>query len=90
MRRRDFIAFAGGAAVFARPLAAGAQRQLDRILYVTHSAGFRHSSIEVSKNVLDAIAAESGQLQVTWTEDLAFLTAAQLSNFDAVFFFTSK
>lgn len=58
-----------------------------RVLYVTTSAGFRHASIEVSRDVLSAIA--PGQIQVTATEDLSLLTAAGLRNYDALFFFTS-
>jgi len=60
-----------------------------RILYVTHSAGFRHGSIEVSRRVLEQIAARSGMLEVVATEDLSLLSAENLRGFDAVFFFTS-
>ncbi len=63
------------AAAFAQP----------RILYVTHSAGFRHGSIEVSRRVLSQLPG----LRVTTTEDLSLLSADRLRDFDAVFFFTS-
>lgn len=73
-------------ALFAAALAA----QPKRVLYVTHSAGFRHGSIPVSARALDEIAARSnGRLAVTWTEDVAPLNAETLAGFDAVFFFTS-
>jgi type 1 glutamine amidotransferase len=58
-----------------------------RVLYVTASAGFRHGSIEVSREVMRVIA--PGQIQVTATEDVSLLTAAGLRDYDALFFFTS-
>lgn len=63
--------------------------QPKRILYVTHSAGFRHGSIPVSIEVLRALAARSGALEVAATEDLAQISAERLRAFDAVLFFTS-
>ena len=60
-----------------------------RILYVTHSAGFRHGSIEPSQRVLQQLAQRSGLFTVTATEDLSFLEPERLNTFDAVFFFTS-
>src|SRR5712692_6298414 len=66
---------------------AGAQPK--RVLYVTHSAGYRHDCLPVSAAVLQQIAADSGQLEVVATEDVALLSADGLRDFDAVFFFTS-
>jgi hypothetical protein len=60
-----------------------------RILYVTHSAGFRHDSIRVSIQALQEIARRGGVLQITATEDLSQITAANLRQYDALFFFTS-
>ncbi|MGH9722605.1 MAG: ThuA domain-containing protein, partial [Bryobacteraceae bacterium] len=60
-----------------------------RILYVTHTAGFRHGSIEVSRETFNKVAARSGVLEIQHTEDVSLLTASVLQNFDAVFFFTS-
>ena len=57
-----------------------------RVLYMTHSAGFRHDSIVVSRDVLRSL---NPRLQVTPTEDLSQITAENLRNYDAVFFFTS-
>ncbi|MGH9657116.1 MAG: ThuA domain-containing protein, partial [Bryobacteraceae bacterium] len=59
------------------------------VLYVTHSAGFVHGSISTSRRVLQSAATRSGALEVVSTEDLSFLTAARLRDFDVVFFFTS-
>ena len=66
-----------------------AQETPRRVLYVTHSAGFRHSCLELSQQVLRDIAAATGRLEVVATEDLSFLSADRLRDFDAVFFFTS-
>jgi type 1 glutamine amidotransferase len=66
-----------------------AEAQPKRILYVTHSAGYRHASIPVSQQVMEQVAARTGRLAVTSTEDLSVLTADKLRDFDAVFFFTS-
>ena len=60
-----------------------------RILYITHSAGFRHQSIPHSEEALQAIAAASRKLEITATEDVSLLNAAALRNFDAVMFYTT-
>ena len=58
-----------------------------RILFFSHTAGFRHGSIEVAKRVLTQLS--PAEFQVTSSEDLALISAASLRNFDAVFFYTS-
>lgn len=63
--------------------------QPKRILYLTHSAGFRHDSIDVSKRVLADLAGKSGSIEVVSTEDLSMISEASLRQFDAVLFFTS-
>lgn len=60
-----------------------------RVLYVTHTAGYRHDSIAASQEAMRAVAARTGVLEVVATEDLSLLTAERLREFDAVFFFTS-
>jgi uncharacterized protein (TIGR03437 family) len=62
-----------------------------RVLYVTATYGFRHSdSIDASVAVFQQIAQESGgRLAIDHTEDVTLLTAANLRNYDAVYFFTS-
>lgn len=57
-----------------------------RVLYVTHSAGFRHGSIETSIPVMQRL---SPSIEVTATEDLSRITTAGLRDFDGLFFFTS-
>jgi uncharacterized protein len=68
---------------------AALEAQPKRVLYVTHSAGYRHDSIEISKLVLAELAAKSGKFEVVSTEDLSAISEASLREFDAVFFFTS-
>ena len=63
--------------------------QPKRVLYVTHSAGFRHGSIPISIDTRRSLAATSGKLEIVATEDVSLLNATTLHDFDAVFFFTS-
>jgi type 1 glutamine amidotransferase len=70
-------------------LSLAAEAQPKRVLYVTHSAGFRHGSIETSARVMSEVAARTGLLEVVHTEDLSLLSAERLREFDVVFFFTS-
>jgi uncharacterized protein (TIGR03437 family) len=61
-----------------------------RILYVTATYGFRHSdSIDASITFFQQLAQETGAFEIDHTEDVSLLTAANLSNYDAVYFFTS-
>jgi type 1 glutamine amidotransferase len=80
MRRLSFIVFC---------LAAIAQAQPKRVLYFTLSAGFRHDCIPLSRQVLESTAAATGSLEVVSSEDVNDLTAENLRNYDALFFFTS-
>ncbi len=57
-----------------------------RLLYVTHSAGFVHGSIGISRTVLAETGARAG-VEVVSTEDLSYFDAGRLDGFDAVFFF---
>jgi uncharacterized protein len=61
--------------------------QPKRVLYVTHSAGFRHDSLPLSQQVMAQVAARTGKLEVTATEDLSALN--ELPSYSAVVFFTS-
>lgn len=67
---------------------ASAQPAPKRLLYVTHSAGFVHGSIAVSRVSLAEAGARAG-VEVVATEDLSYFNAGRLDSFDAVFFFTS-
>ena len=60
-----------------------------KVLYLTHSAGFRHGSITVSRQVLESLASRSGALEVTSTEEVSAISSSNLRDYDVVFFFTS-
>ena len=71
-------------------LALAASAATRRVLYVTTTAGFRHTdSIEASIGVMQQIAQETGTLEIVHTEDLSLISAESLRNFDALYFFTS-
>jgi type 1 glutamine amidotransferase len=60
-----------------------------RVLFLTHSAGFRHESIAAALRSFQQIAARNSALEINATEDTGQINAATLSSYDAVFFFTS-
>jgi type 1 glutamine amidotransferase len=57
-----------------------------RVLMLTATAGFRHDSIPVARQVMAALAASSGNFTVTATEDLSSLSASSLAAYDVLFF----
>jgi uncharacterized protein len=65
-----------------------AQDRPGRILYFTHSAGYRHEVIPASRDILDKIGAAAG-FEVTASEDVAAFTAENLRHYGAVMFFTT-
>jgi len=73
-------------AFLALSTALSAQR---RVLFITHSAGFRHDSIVVARQALEGIGVRSGAFSVTSSEDLSLISAEGLRNFDVLFFYTS-
>jgi len=88
VRRREFIALLGSAAAVG-PLGARAERSLERILYFTHSAGYRHDVIPLSKAVLTRLGSDSGVFEVTATEDTSEFSAENLKRYAAVMFYTT-
>lgn len=88
MRRREFIALLGSAAAV-RPLGARAERPLERILYFTHSAGYRHDVIPLSKAILTQLGSNSGTFEVTATEDMSEFSPENLERYAAVMFYTT-
>jgi uncharacterized protein len=83
--RRALIALFGG--TIAWPLAARAQPH--RILYCTHSAGYRHDAIPLSQTILRQLGENSRLFDVTVTEDMAEFTTARLARYAAVMFYTT-
>jgi uncharacterized protein len=61
-----------------------------RVLYLTATYGYRHGdAIEASVEVFQQIAKETGALEIVHTEDVSWISADRLRDFDAVWFFTS-
>src|SRR5882672_6466835 len=72
------------------PLAsARAQDRPARILYFTHSAGYRHEVIPASREILKQIGEMSPRFEVTASEDVAVFTPENLRRYGAVMFFTT-
>jgi hypothetical protein len=88
VRRREFIALLGGAAA-TRALDVRAERQLDRVLYFTYSAGYRHDVIPLSKAILTKLGKISGVYEVIATEDTSEFSTENLQRYSAVIFYTS-
>jgi uncharacterized protein len=83
MNRREMIGLCGSAAAW--PFTAHAQQR--RLLYLTHSAGYRHEAIPLSRTVLSRIG--QSLFDVTATEDVSQLTTENLARYAAVMFFTT-
>jgi uncharacterized protein len=63
--------------------------QVHKVLYVTHSAGYRHEVLPLSVQILEDLGAKAGGFKVTATEDIAELTAENLEQYAAVVFYTT-
>jgi type 1 glutamine amidotransferase len=79
-----FIALAG-------PLPRGAAQgtRKGRLLYLTLSAGFKHDSVPMSRDIVTEIGKQSGAFDVTLADDVSGFTADNLKNYDAVMFYTT-
>jgi uncharacterized protein len=85
--RRGLIALFASAS--ACSVAVRAEPQLPRILYLTHSAGYRHDVIPLSQAVLSQIGRESGTFDVTATQDISEFTTENLRRYAAVMSYTT-
>ena len=72
--------------VLATALPAAAAR---RLLYVTFSGGFVHSTVAFSQPIVVDIGRRTGAFDTVVTSDTSQINADNLTNFDAVFFYTS-
>ena len=60
-----------------------------RVLYLTHSAGFKHSVLPLSEQILKEIGDKSGAYETVVTQDCAMISRDNLKQFDAVVFYTT-
>jgi type 1 glutamine amidotransferase len=60
-----------------------------KILYLTHSAGFKHAVLPLSEQILPQLGTKAGWFSVDVTQDCAKLNAADLRQYDAVVFYTT-
>jgi uncharacterized protein len=80
------------AVLFVSAFAAGpghAQGRPARMLYFTHSAGYHHEVIPVSRDILQKLGATSPRFELIATEDVAVFTPENLRRYGAVMFFTT-
>jgi type 1 glutamine amidotransferase len=60
-----------------------------KVLYLTHSAGFKHQVLPESEKVFKEIGEKSGAFEVVATQDCSMLSKESLKQFDVVAFYTT-
>jgi uncharacterized protein len=60
-----------------------------RVLYLTHSAGFKHDVLPLSEQILPELGRSSGAFEATVSQDAAVLSEQNLRNYAAVIFYTT-
>lgn len=60
-----------------------------KVLYLTHSAGFKHDVLPLSEQILKQIGEGSGAFEATATQDCSVLSRDGLKPYDAVVFYTT-
>jgi len=66
-----------------------AEDRADRVLYFTHSAGYRHEVIPLSQVILKQLGKNSGAFAITATEDPSVFTTENLRGYAVVMFYTT-
>src|SRR4051794_30178627 len=62
---------------------------MKQLLYVTHSAGYRHEVLPYSQEVVARLGRESGAYEATCTDDVATVDWNDLGRYDAIAFCTT-
>ncbi|MDQ2799582.1 MAG: ThuA domain-containing protein [Armatimonadota bacterium] len=62
---------------------------MKKLLYVTHSAGYRHEVLPYSQEVLKRLGSEAGAFEADCTDDVATVNWDDLARYDAVAFCTT-
>lgn len=88
MTRREFIALISATPAIGL-VDARADHPPERILYFTHSAGYRHDVIPLSAAILTELGRNCGAFEVAATEDVSEFSPDNLERYAAVMFFTT-
>jgi type 1 glutamine amidotransferase len=78
-----------GAGEAARNHTANAARAKHKVLYLTHSAGFKHDVLPVSEEIMKEMGERTGAFEVTATKDCSLISRDSLKQYDAVVFYTT-
>jgi hypothetical protein len=91
LKRQMFISFLLAFALGVSFPQAGYSRaaKKGKLLYMTLSMGYHHSSVDLSKQIVKEIGEKSGAFETTVTEDVSAFTKDNLKNYDAVMFYTT-
>jgi len=86
--RREFIALITAASAVRR-IDARTDHAPERILYFTHSAGYRHDVIPLSAAILTELGKNSGAFEIIATEDVSEFSPGNIERYAAVMFYTT-
>src|SRR5690349_14322623 len=94
MRNRVLLAIvtavvASGVPAILSKAVAAAKPERRKLLYLTQSAGFKHDSIPISRDIVKQIGEKSGLFDTTEVDDVSDFTADTLRNYDVVMFYTT-
>jgi uncharacterized protein len=87
--RRFVAALASATVLGAMTAMLLAQAPLPKVLYLTHSAGFKHDVVPLSEQILVELGKKHNAFDVTVTQDLSVLSARGLAPYSAVVFYTT-
>ena len=62
---------------------------MKKLLYVTHSAGYRHEVLPYSQKVVQELGARTGAFEAGCTDDVGVVDWNRLDRYDAVMFCTT-
>ncbi|MEW6128068.1 MAG: ThuA domain-containing protein [Acidobacteriota bacterium] len=60
-----------------------------KVLYLTHSAGFKHQVLPESEKIMKELGEKSGAFEAVTTQDCSLINQESLKQFDAVIFYTT-
>jgi uncharacterized protein len=60
-----------------------------KVLYLTHSAGFKHAVLPLSEQIFKELGERSGAFDLTVTQDCSVISKEGLKSYDAVVFYTT-